>query len=323
MKHGSNGQEVYSLQVMLEELGYDLPRFGADGWYGDETDQAVAEFALAYGVDKTDGETSDKLIRAIRAEHAKLTVQECFKGVYLPTCIVDRRNTTGKTHRRGTRRHWRDVTGITLHQTATCLLLDKHFDDETRVAKAIDRASRIPVHHTILRNGVSVWSNPYDNEMPQAQRVFNKYDVGIEIDGWYEGVVGDDSTFWRPASRPDRQPMELTTELIEAAHDTIRFICRNVKANGGQVKYIHAHRQTSKMRTSDPGEKIWKAIAVPMIKELGLSYGGPGFFVPTEDNWVERGVWTTKGPGRPIPVEWDDTAKYRYRDSPKKPEKQA
>ena len=44
-----------------------------------------------------------------------------------------------------------------------------------------------------------------------------------------------------------------------------------------KLEYIHAHRQSSKSRTSDPGEKVWKLIALEAQKRWGLKDGGPDF----------------------------------------------
>ena len=41
---GLSGQDVIDLQKKLMELGYDLPKYGADGDFGDETDSAVRAF---------------------------------------------------------------------------------------------------------------------------------------------------------------------------------------------------------------------------------------------------------------------------------------
>lgn len=219
---------------------------------------------------------------------------------------IDRR-----PNRKSSLRPWKNVTGITLHQTATCFL--QYGDtNEARLKRAIDRVCKISAHHVILRNGIDVWSNPYNYAASHAQW-FNASDVGIEIDGWFAGVHGDIATFWKPASVTNRTPMELTQEQIDSTKDCIRHICAEVKANGGEIKYIHAHRQTSRKRISDPGSLIWQQIAIPMMEELDLHYGGPDFFVPTPDRAVVRGCSSSMGNGYPIPVEWDPTAKHRYR----------
>jgi len=45
-----NGADVVYLQNRLLDLGYQLPNYGADGWFGDETDAAVREFQSRNGL---------------------------------------------------------------------------------------------------------------------------------------------------------------------------------------------------------------------------------------------------------------------------------
>ncbi|MBM7573566.1 peptidoglycan DD-metalloendopeptidase family protein [Aquibacillus albus] len=44
LRHGDQGQAVQDLQKKLVSLGYRLPRFGADGKFGNETEAAVKAF---------------------------------------------------------------------------------------------------------------------------------------------------------------------------------------------------------------------------------------------------------------------------------------
>jgi hypothetical protein len=46
-----SGPAVEELQLRLLELGYPLPIYGADGWFGDETDSAVRAFQERNGLD--------------------------------------------------------------------------------------------------------------------------------------------------------------------------------------------------------------------------------------------------------------------------------
>lgn len=48
LKRGSSGEDVRDLQKYLLELGYELPRYGADGYYGAETEEAVKQFQRAH-----------------------------------------------------------------------------------------------------------------------------------------------------------------------------------------------------------------------------------------------------------------------------------
>ena len=50
LKRGMSGSDVRELQELLMQLGYDLPRYGADGDYGDETVSAVTAFQRQAGL---------------------------------------------------------------------------------------------------------------------------------------------------------------------------------------------------------------------------------------------------------------------------------
>lgn len=50
LRKGSQGEEVRALQERLLKLGYNLPRFGADGKFGSETEQAVKAFQARTGL---------------------------------------------------------------------------------------------------------------------------------------------------------------------------------------------------------------------------------------------------------------------------------
>ena len=50
LKKGSKGVAVKALQTALISLGYNLPRYGADGDYGNETETAVKAFQVAHSL---------------------------------------------------------------------------------------------------------------------------------------------------------------------------------------------------------------------------------------------------------------------------------
>ena len=54
LKKGCEGSDVAELQSDLTKLGYSLPRYGADGDFGSETESAVKAFQTDYGL-KVDG----------------------------------------------------------------------------------------------------------------------------------------------------------------------------------------------------------------------------------------------------------------------------
>lgn len=66
LKNGMTGADVKALQELLLQLGYRLPEYGADGDYGDETEQAVLTFQKAEGLEQ-DGKYGDKTHAALMA----------------------------------------------------------------------------------------------------------------------------------------------------------------------------------------------------------------------------------------------------------------
>lgn len=51
LQKGDTGEDVREMQEMLMKLGFDLPRFGADGDFGSETESAVIAFQKTAGID--------------------------------------------------------------------------------------------------------------------------------------------------------------------------------------------------------------------------------------------------------------------------------
>ena len=53
LKRGSKGVGVKAMQTALLSLGFSLPRFGADGDFGAETEAAVRAFQVAHSLPAT------------------------------------------------------------------------------------------------------------------------------------------------------------------------------------------------------------------------------------------------------------------------------
>lgn len=70
LKRGCTGEDVRRLQTSLLELGYDLPKYGADGQYGQETESAVRRLQAAAGieVDGKYGEESHAALMGMLAD---------------------------------------------------------------------------------------------------------------------------------------------------------------------------------------------------------------------------------------------------------------
>jgi N-acetyl-anhydromuramyl-L-alanine amidase AmpD len=156
------------------------------------------------------------------------------------------------------------------------------------------RWDTVGCHIGVTRSGKVIWLHDF-NRLVVHGNGWNTQTVGIEIDGLYAGVEGDPKTVWDDPSTTKKEVGSiLTQESIDATQQVIRFIADEIEKNGGKLKAIVAHRQASENRRNDPGSAIWKAIALPMAKELETSDGGPGFKLSK---------------GYAIPESWDPSRK--------------
>jgi len=274
-----HGPEVVKLQQALLELGYELPRWGADGWLGDETLAALVRLFAAYGktFDEDAGTVSDEEL-AFVYDLQRSRKQE--SRLDLPAGrFFDMRQRAGVNHDYGPR-PWSKVTGVCLHQTA-CV-----FGEQP------ERWASVGAHIGITRGGKVILLHDF-NRLVVHGNGWNTECVGIEMEGMYAGIEGDRRTFWQPPGGK-QDPQTPTPELVEATKAAIRWIKALVESHGGKLRVLVAHRQASKDRQSDPGSALWNAVAVPLHGELGLSDGGVGFKL---------------GTGFAIPEAWDARCK--------------
>lgn len=277
LARGASGPDVERLQRSLQLLGYELPRWGADGHLGSETLGALALLLADHGRAPAEapGEVTDADL--------ELVARLLDAAAPPPDMLADARATASRAFVRG-HRPWTSVTGICLHQTA-CVLGERP-----------ERWASIGAHVGVTRGGRVVWLHDFTSLVIHGNG-FNAHTVGIELDGTYAGVEGDPRTFWRPAADPRRQPQSPTAELVASARAAVRWICAEVARHGGAVSLLVAHRQASAERQSDPGSALWQAVALPLMSELGLSDGGPSYKL---------------GSGQPIPGAWDPSRVYPY-----------
>lgn len=283
LKRGAKGEEVRRLQQALVELGYELPRWGIDGDLGSETSDVLARFLRDHSTevdDDSDIVSDDELALLYR-------IRDLERGALLGPKLEsgrfhDLRSVAARTSIGGSR-PWNAITGIVLHQTA-CVLGEQP-----------SRWATVGAHLGITRAGQVIWMHDFEKVVWHANQ-FNGFTIGIEMDGTYAGVEGDDRTFWRPPGEPNRQAQTPTDALVNAAQATVLWICAEVARHGGRVERLLAHRQSSKLRQPDPGSALWKRVAKPLHADAGLKLtdGGPGY---------------TIGTGYPIPESWDETRK--------------
>jgi N-acetyl-anhydromuramyl-L-alanine amidase AmpD len=165
------------------------------------------------------------------------------------------------------------------------------------MGERLERYDAINVHFVVTRAGKILRLYDLDTATCHGNG-WNNQTVGIEIDGLYAGQEDDPTTLvdesllttWNDPTTPHREtPMQVTPEAMEAARNLVRWICEEVALNKGKVGVLVAHRQSSASRRNDPGEAIWRAVALPMMAELGLHSGGDGFKL--DDGYPIPEVW--------------------------------
>lgn len=186
-------------------------------------------------------------------------------------------------------RSWMSTKGITLHQTACDM------------GERAERYDTMGAHWGVLRSGRIIRLCDHNRIVHHAQG-WNAQCVGIEVNGLYAGMEDDPETAldesmrttWDDPTTPTREkPQAVTEQSMRSLRMLCRFIAWDIEEHGGRLKVLSAHRQSSMDRPNDPGEAIWKAAAIPVSAELGLTAGGYGFEIG----------------GKAIPECWDPRAK--------------
>jgi hypothetical protein len=189
-------------------------------------------------------------------------------------------------------RTWAKTRGMTLHQTAC------------NMGERVERYDMIGAHFAVLRSGRILWMADLDRIVYHGNG-WNAQCVGIEVDGLYPGLEDDPDTAqderlrttWDDPSTPTREwPMALTEAAARSARRLCRWIPYEVARMGGRVTVLGAHRQSSKDRRNDPGQSIWRQVALPVQSELNLTDGGEMFEIG----------------GYPIPKAWNPSYPGKY-----------
>lgn len=175
-----------------------------------------------------------------------------------------------------------EVSSVVLHQLDCELGISKSQLAEAggdMLEARIQRAMRLPYHDVVLRGNIVVRNHPYTVRTAHGDR--GNAGVGIGIEGRY------------PLLASGRTPKHTELALvIPAARRAVELAV--IELRGAQPRIeIQAHRQWSRARGPDPGEEIWRAVALHAVAALGLTVN------------YELG-----DDGMPIPIEWDPSAHY-------------
>lgn len=202
-------------------------------------------------------------------------------------CALDR-------HGKWVIRDPRKVTGVTLHQTAC--LFGKAPDQPDRFHRALN----VHAHVTAFgREQVVAVAYPLLAYVYHGNG-FNSEDVGLETEGRFPGLLDDPATVEREdlLSSWGGKADPVSAADVETVCFALRWIVGELRALGATPRYLHAHRQSSGTRRSDPGQGLWTPVVNFARKELGL-------VTQNERTLIAHDKQGRPSPGRPIPKQWD------------------
>ena len=87
LKKGAKGENVTRMQDALKSLGYKLDKYGSDGKFGSETQQALNEFKKAHGLSENgiyDGATRTAMARELAKKNAPVVPQSQVQSTTTP-----------------------------------------------------------------------------------------------------------------------------------------------------------------------------------------------------------------------------------------------
>lgn len=305
MKYGDKGKHVRHLQLTLIKAGYELPKFGADSHLGDETWEALQDFALdnefvwtpeikdtAVAAMLNVLESSDFAVDDIANVPSYDLIQEPIPG----RAAKKFKTRSGKVVKRVPSM----VSGITIHQTGVLYGVN---DRQLAAAGGDERLALSTRAKKIAAHAVA-FDGFYTKTYPLSWYVYhgnglNRKTLGLEIDGLYPGLLDKPETvelehltsLWKGTAT------DLTDSRVTAAKAALRYLVEEGRKLGMPIRYIYAHRQSSGTRRSDPGEELWRKVvleyAVPVLE-----------LVPRQK--------FTVGAGKPIPDDWDPEGEGPY-----------
>lgn len=205
------------------------------------------------------------------------------------------------------------VIGVTLHQTATTYGLTKKQLRDAEAELALNRQDYLdPVavrRHALHLRARHIHAHAMAFRDPSVGAVImnpllwfvqhgngqNKETIGLEHEGNYHGVEGNPRTLW--SGRPETSKSDA---LIETARELLTRIVEDARALGCPIEFVFAHCQSHGGKPGDPGEWLWKEVAVEHgQKKLGLRADPDRVW-----DYVRQGRAIPQLRGKPIPTAW-------------------
>ena len=292
--------DIERFQLDLEFLGFSLQHFGADGDLGSETRGAAHDAAVKFSLPQPTADVFPAaLVDGLRAMVSAKTSVVIAK----PPNFTDltemaypgpRDTKVGMTPWQGPLFH---TTGCPMGaQGWSEDQINKRWANTSYVNKeGVTVRASLKAHFGITQSARILMVHPMEWFIWHAQQG-SKTHWGVEVESFDYGVPGD------PKSLPGGgfKIVPINDAQAQAAFELTRWMDKILKRYTGHgVLSVRTHTEYTDDRDPDIGQTGYQKIMIPLMKEFGISDGGPEFRV---------------GKGRRIPKEWNPAYTYSYHD---------
>jgi hypothetical protein len=290
---GDIGPGVRRWQELLLEAGYQLPRWGADGHFGDETRQATIQAqvdlkAAGLYTGRVDCKVGDLTIEAMHERLGREPPKDKHKTVIDGVEVHDYRGhfPAPSNGRPQWGNRWPKLEGVVLHRTAC------------RMGERPARYASMNAHIAVTLKGRIILVHPWNLHIWHGHRP-SLWTIGIEFDGNPTGWSRTDEReeyFWRPGGGPD----PITPEQVKAG-----LVLLEIKTGGAEQRLgpdsafpntgIHGARLGLETRANECRENPRREIRRGLM--LGQRYPETVSFGREQQIAMATGSWSTEPQG--------------------------
>lgn len=120
---------------------------------------------------------------------------------------------------------------------------------------------KVTAHYIIMNDG-QVGQLHNRSTYLNASNGFNRRSIAIEFAGNFPDIHG---RYWKPRNKSSWMKNVVTQKQINAG----RYLLKYLKKKNPNIRFVYSHRQSSGIKSNDPGPDIWRGVGEYAIRKLG------------------------------------------------------